>query len=491
MKTIVEKLFENAELYPDKLALVFENEEVTYAQLQAAAIRLASWFKQQGIQKGDRIVVQAAYCKWFAAACYAAHLCGAIVVPVEKVLAEETLKSTVERLEARAVLSEFSSIAQVSLNYKDIDAKLDGVKELTCEFPDLELEANIMLTSGTTGSPKGAVLTQRNIAEVCVTMLHETDMDIKKDDVGITMMPLNHVGSMRRWQTAHYNGSTYILLDGIIKISKFFEFMRRYQVSSFYMAPSGVAALEKMSRDKLHEFADQIDYVQLGAALLQTPQRLFLERMLPYSRLVNIYGSTENGTATIHRFDRDKKDVSCVGKPCNGVDIKILDDSMHEIKSGDQGRVVIKTDMNCKGYWGLPELSEEVYSDGYFLTNDIGYFDEDGFLYVLGRVDDVINVGGLKLFPSEVEKAAMGIAGIAECLCYGIPNSVTGNSVKLLVRLADGSDLSIKDIRTALMTGLDNYKVPAEIEIVSEIVKNPNGKPDRKYYCLRDKEKKR
>lgn len=480
MKTVVEKLFENADRHPNKLAVVFEGEEVTYGELRDAVISLASWFKLHGVATGDRIVVQAAFCKWYITACYAAHLCGAIFVPIEKNVSEETLRGVIKRMGAKAVISKLAPDGVVSLRYQDIDTVLSDVAVQPWEFPAEDLVADIMLTSGTTGPQKGAMLTQKNLAVNILVRWH--GLEIKEDSVGITIMPLNHVGSSRMWDTAVYSGSTYIFLDGIIRIGKFYEFIEKYHVTIFNMTPSALVAMEQLSGDKLHEYATQIDHAHIHSTPIQESHQEFLRRMLPQSKLYFSYSTSENGTVALLRFDRDTKDIRCAGKLCEGVNIKILDDSMNELACGKQGRVAIQTDMNCLGYWEMPELTESVYHNGYFLSNDVGYLDEEGFLYIWGRIDDVINVGGLKVHPSEVENVALEIEGIEECLCFDVPNKLTGSAAKLLVKQKIGAGLSAREIRKALMGKLDTYKIPTSIEFVSEIVKNSTGKPDRKYY---------
>lgn len=481
MKTVVEKLFENADLHPDKLAVVFENEEVTYGQLKDAVVRLTSWFKLHGVQAGDRVIVQAAYCKWFVAACYAAHLCGAIFVPVEKNVSETALEDSLGRMRAKAVISKLPPKDVPSLNYSSMDTELADIEIQPWVFPDLESVGNIMLTSGTTGAPKGVMITQKNLAASCANRIR--DMYIPKDDIGLTYMPLDHVGSMRMWHTALYNGSTYILQDGLMDLRQFYAFIGKYSVRSMYLSPSAVAILEQLSQDKLHEYADQIDYVHVGASLLQKPQRDYLKRMLPKSRLYNVLGSTETASVSLYRFDEVEKDVNCVGKPFQGVKVRILDENLQELPVGEHGRMAFRSDMNCKGYWERPELTEKAYYDGFFITNDGGYIGTDGYLYLLGRVDDMINIGGLKVYPSEIENAALEIDGIEECLCVDMPHSITGSAARLLVRTKEhGGVLSPRSIRAALAEKLDNYKVPARIELVEEIKKNGRGKPDRKYY---------
>lgn len=480
MKTVVEKLFENADRFPDKLAVVFEKEEVTYGQLKEAIIRLASWFKLHGVEQGDRIIAQAEFGKWFISAYYAAHLCGAIIVPVEKRLTHETLQSVVDRMDSKVAVTWLDAAAPVSLNYGDIETELADVEEQPWTLPDLDLVANIMLTSGTTGTPKGAMLTQRNLAANCLVRIHE--LQFADDMVGITFLPLNNVGTSRLWDTAIYHGSTFIFLDGLYKMRKLFEFADLYHVKALDTTPSGVVSIGQLSQNRLHDFADQIELAYIHAAPIQEPQRAFLREMLPNSRLFYSYGSSENGTVSLLRFDQYDKEICCVGIPCTGVDISILDDGMNELPKGQQGRVAIRDEMNFKGYWDMPELTASVFHGDWFLSNDAGYLDEEGFLHILGRIDDVINIGGLKVHPSEIENVAAELEGVDECLCVDMPNVLTGRSAKLLVRLRDGAVLSARDIRTALMGKLDTYKVPASIELVDEIKKTPIGKPDRKFY---------
>ena len=480
MKTVVEKLFENADLHPDKLAVVFENEEVTYGQLKDAVIRLAGWFRLRGVAEGDRVVAQAHYGKWFIAAYYAAHLCEAVIVPVEKALTQETLQAVVERMDARAAVSWLAPAAPISLNYGEIEMELAGVEEQPYTFPGLDLTANIMLTSGTTGTPKGAMLTQRNLAVNSMVRWHEFENN--ENTMGITILPLNHVGSSRMWDTAVYSGGAYIFLDGLFRIRTFFDYITRYHITAFNISPSGIASIEQLSGDKLYEYAEQIDYAYVHSALMQEPQRAFLQRVLPKSRLYYSYGSSENGTMSLLRFDREERDIRCSGRPCEGVEIRIVDDDLRELPRGRQGRVVVRSEMNFRGYWAMPELTASVYHGDWFLTNDTGYLDEDGYLYILGRVDDVINIGGLKVYPSEIEKAAAELEGVEECLCVDVPNALMGSAVKLLVRLRADTLLTARDIRTALVGKLDSYKVPASIDVVDEIRKTANGKPDRKFY---------
>ena len=135
-----------------------------------------------------------------------------------------------------------------------------------------------------------------------------------------------------------------------------------------------------------------------------------------------------------------------------------------------------------KGYYKLPELIDAALRDDFFLSSDLGYLDEDGYLYVCGRKDDMINIGGLKVYPSEVENAALKIPGIVDCICFGVPDAVTGQAVKLVIQADAADSVPAALVQKELGRVMDAYKVPKHIEFVSEIAKTANGKPNRKFY---------
>ena len=185
---------------------------------------------------------------------------------------------------------------------------------------------------------------------------------------------------------------------------------------------------------------------------------------------------------TSYRFDNSERAINCCGKLFNGVELRIVDDAFQAVSTGQVGMIAIKSDMVMKGYYKRPELNGIVLRDGFFLSDDLGYLDEDGYLYVCGRKDDMINIGGLKVYPSEIENAALKIQGIVECICFGVPDPVTGQAVKLLIKTDDSFAGTVALVTETLSRTMDYYKVPKCIEIVDEIAKTANGKPDRKFY---------
>ena len=481
MKTIVEKICENAEKYPDKLAVVCEDDEITYGALWKKVLGLQSYMKALGISHGDKVVVQAKYSSWYVVACYAVHLCGAVFVPIDKNSSEDAVEAIRNTLEAVFIISSHNTKgSKGGTTYDELETITENQKDTDFSFPDIDSTADIMFTTGTTGTPKGVVLTHKNISVTAAIRVKE--VEIKQNNVAITFVPLNHVAPMRELYLNGYNGSTVIFLDGMLKIKKMFQYMEHYGVTSLYVPPSGITVIQQFSAKGLSAFADQLDYVYTGSSSMNEPQQVYMRKSLPKSRLYFSYGSSENGSVSLHRYYKDLKPITCVGKPCEGVSVRIVDDEYNEVPCGEVGTVTVKSDMNFTEYYNLPELTEGIYRDGYFVSSDAGYLDEDGFLYVLGRKDDMVNIGGLKVYPTEIEDAAAKIEAIEDCICVPVEDKITGQAVKLIVKKKNGAECSAQSIRTSLIGKLDSYKLPKLIEFADSIERTSNGKLNRKAY---------
>ncbi len=479
--TIVERICMHAKEHPGKLAVVFEKEQITYGELWEKIEKFAGLISKMGIKPGDRVIVQAAYTNWFVIACYGCHLAGAVFVPIEKNADKNMVEDIGTRVDAALILSNYAFEQYPYLMYENVGEKVCAFSShYTYSFPTSDMIADMMFTTGTTGAPKGVVLSHQNILKTALIRVHE--VEIKENNVGITLVPLNHVAPMRELYLNGYMGGTFIFLDGITKMNRMFSFMEEYKVTSLYLPPANISILQQLSKDRLYSFADQIDYVYTASAPMQESQRAFMKQMLPHSRLYFSYGSSENGSVCLHRYDRDEKDITCVGKPCIDVEVKVVNDDFTSVEVGETGTITIKSDMNMVGYWQRDDLNNSVFKDGYFLSNDVGFYDSEGFLYVKGRKDDVINIGGLKVVPSEIENAALSIRGINDCVCFSIPDRITGQTPKLLIVKNELFDGDVKTVFEALTAKLDRYKIPTVIEFVDSIQRTSNGKVDRKFY---------
>lgn len=481
---IVERLAQHAQQTPEKLAVVFEDREVTYAELWNKTVRLAHLFKELGVSDGGRVILQGKYDTFFVAGVFASHLCGAAAVPVDKDASNEMIAQLFAQVDASLVLYGNPEPLAHGLRFSELEEALpedDSMEGLS--FPGADSVAEIMFTTGTTGAPKGVQLTQKNMLARALAQIKE--YGDTRGDVFVTFVPLNHVAPIMIMNLTVYRGHTSIFMTSITKIKLLFSYMDRYGVTTMYLPPSGITVIQRLAGNKLANYADQLMCVSTSSAAMTLQQREFLRKTLPNTHLYFSYASSEAGFISLYRYgvgSAGDKDITCCGKPFATADVQVVDDDFQPVPAGQIGLVAVKGDMVMPGYYKLPELNEEAFHNGYFASSDMGYFDQDGYLYLSGRKDDMINIGGLKVYPSEVENAALRIPGVAECICFGISDAVTGQGIKLLIKPGDTSSVTIPQVQEELSKSMDYYKVPKSIELVTEIQKTANGKPDRNYY---------
>ena len=204
--------------------------------------------------------------------------------------------------------------------------------------------------------------------------------------------------------------------------------------------------------------------------------------ILPNTRLYFAYGSSEAGCVSMYDYSKNRGLISCVGKPNKNANIFIVDDNRNPIKSSkeNQGLIAISGGMVMQGYYNAPELTEGVLKDGVVYTNDIGYIDDEGYVYMLGRKGDVINIGGLKIAPTEVENVVLRYPDIADCACFAVEDRMGGVVPKLNVVMKKGCELDTAALRAHMAKHLEAFKIPKQIVKVDELPKTSNGKLDRK-----------
>jgi len=483
METVVEKICDHAKTTPDRLAVIFEDEALTYKELWESALRLSDFFKRSGVRKGDCVVCQSVYSSWYAVVCYAAHLCRAAFVPVDKNISAELVAQTAEDLSAKCVIARQKAPSdRVWLTFQELpECTASGSLDTEVTMPGADDTACVMFTTGTTGKPKGVVLSHKSI--VTNGKLHYDRGLLFEEETYLTIVPVNHVGPMWRMFAHAYYGGTSIFLDGILKIKKMYEYIEKYNVAVLGMTPSVLGIFIQLGSDKLAQYADQIRVIGTGSASISEPQIQYITQTMPKTKIFFEYGSSELGTICCRQLHyNDTTPVNCVGSPHPWVSIRVVDENLEDVPTGEQGIIIAKSDMNFSGYWNNPELTAQCLRDGYVVSSDIGSFDEEGNLFLAGRRDDMMNIGGLKVFPGEIENAAESIPGVAECICCKVKDTVAGQAARLIVKKTDNSDLTLAQLRQGLMRRLDPYKVPKYIEFADHIARTANGKPDRKAY---------
>jgi len=376
-------------------------------------------------------------------------------------------------------------------NSSPVAGQYSGVETLVYERSGIkeEMAENINRELEETGKSKGIELTYESVIAVSENVIGSVEM--KKDSVELIPVPLSHSHGLRRYYSNILNGGSVVIIDGVIFTKKFFGAIEKYHVTAIDLVPAALAALFKLSGDKLGEYADQLDYVQLGSAPIPNHDKEHLRELLPNTRLYNFYGTTESGCSCILDFNAMPDKKNCIGKPSCHAEFVFFDEQGNAIDATEEtpGFLACRGTMNMKGYYHEPQLNQEIMRDDYICTKDLAYVGEDGLIYMLGRKDDVIITGGNKVAPDEIEEIAGGFEGIADCACIPVPHPLLGAEPKLFVEMENGAAFDEQGIYEYLQGKLEAYKVPKLIEQIDKIPRTYNGKLQRKKLIEAEKEK--
>ena len=482
-KSIVEAVFHYVDVQPDKLCLVDDNGQVTYKEYADKIKKYAQCFTNAGLKSGDAVVVEAWQTIDYLATELALQLMGGVFVPVEHNCAVDKIRSFADRADAKAVIvckeNEFTT--KIAYTYDALNADSENAElYIPDKMPELSDVSEILFSTGTTGKEKGIVLTHQNDVALAENVIYGVEME--EDNIEMIPSPMNHSHGLRRYYANMYKGATVVLLGSVMNIRRFVYNLDTFNVNSMDLVPTALSVVLKLTKDKLSEYKEKLRYIQFGAAPMMAADQERICELLPNTRLYNFYGSTESGCICIYDFNRKDDKAHCIGKPAYNAEIFIVDDNRNVIESNENntGLLASRGGMNMLGYWKDEEETNKVLADGIVYTNDVAYFDKDGDIILLGRKGDVINVGGNKVSPEEIENTAKMMEGIADCGVIPVEDPYKGNVPKLIVQMENGCEFDPKAIRSFIAGKLEPYKVPVYIEQIDLIPRSYNGKLLRK-----------
>ena len=454
-----------AKTQPDRLCIADPDECLTYAAFAARIEQKARQLCALGAKKGECILGTAAQRADYLALHFAAHRLGAVFVPLEKNLPTERIEAIRAETGARLV---FSS-SRLPEQERAFDAPL----------PAPEDTATILFTTGTTGLSKGIELSHRAEVAVAQNVFYGTEME--QDTIELVPTPVNHSYGLRHTFGLLLGGRSVVLCDGVTMAEDFFSMMDRYAVNALSLTPASVNILLHLTGERLGTYAGRIRYLQLGTAGVDAAMKERLRQLFPHSRLYQYYSSTEAGCACLFDF-RDDHSARRVGKPACNSRFAIMNDAGECIESSEKnwGYIACAGPMNMKGYYNEPELTKQTMVRGYVRSQDVGYLDEEGYLCFVGRAGDVINTGGNKVAPEEVESAAMFFDGILECACSAEPDALLGQ-VPVLYVVPERSDVPFDTagLMAFLAQRLETFKQPRKVVLLRAVPRNYMGKPQR------------
>lgn len=421
-----------------KVAVECAGNSITYAQLWEQIQLRAENLKAQGVEPHRPYVFRASQNIDFIISYCAVHHAGAIAVPLEQ--------------------------GATDAYFHQVQAEVEA-----CTFADDIVD--ILYTTGTTGKAKGVMLSETAL-DAC-TDNFITDLQFTPELLFIISGPLSHIASLFKMHPVLTVGGTVCVLDGLKDINAFFQvFDLPYQKFATFLVPASIRMIMQFSYERLCQLADKIDFLETGAAPITGHDMQMLSEALPHSRLYNTLGGTEIGAVCTYNFNDGKYMEGCIGRPMKNSTVEVMTD----------GGIVVSGSTIMSGYVADEQTTASVLKDGKIYLSDLGYVDEDGLIHLIGRQGDVINVGGYKVNPVEVESAAISHPAVKDCICIKAEHPVIGTVLKLLVVLADSFTLDKRSIAVHIKSKLESYKIPTYYEAVDRIERTYNGKLDRKYY---------
>lgn len=476
MRSIVKSIYNHSVSFPDKTAIIALDMTVNYDSLWKMIRGMATLLKERGLEKGQRVILEAHHTVEFLVMCYGIHLAGGVHVPVEHNAPRDRVDAISQEIDPSMVFTGEHPLEAFGVT---LDA-LMAVPYENVEFPTEDMLQEILFTTGTTGKSKGVMITHYGQMNMCDSQNAVLNYSI--DNVWLIPTPMNHAAGLRKTHMSMARGSTVLLMNGFTNLKLFFSNIRDYGVTSIYLPPAGVHYVLMLASKELAKYDQQLDFLYSSSSALPGGDKEKLIALLPTVRKFDAYGGSEVGAVCYIDYNAVNGDTKCVGKANPGVDIFIVDEHYQPMENATQenpGIIAIRSNTVTAGYWNEPELTANTIRDGVIYMTDLGYI-ENGYLYLVGRRDDVINVGGLKIAPTEVEDVALRHPMVNECVCIPYEDRVYGRVVKMFVKVNDGYELKVDELTAYLEEKLEAYKVPKYIESIDEIPRTFNGKIDRK-----------
>jgi long-chain acyl-CoA synthetase len=486
MTNLAKNLIETTGVHAGRVAVRVDDAAMTYRALDEASARVAGLLRERGLKPGDRIGIMMPNVAEVPVVYYGILRAGGVVVPMNPLLKAREVAYYLGDSGAGLVFAWHAFADEARSGAEQAGAELVVVDE--AGFPDLLASAAaaeevtdrgdadtavILYTSGTTGQPKGAELTHGNL--ISNVEVSKTDIArARPEDVIFGGLPLFHVfGQTVALNVAVAAGACLTLLPRFDPAHAL-RIIAGHSVTIFEGVPTMYVAL-------LHQ-PDRADYdtsslrlcVSGGAALPVEVLRGFEEAFgVP---VLEGYGLSETSpVASFNHPDREQKPGS-IGTPIRGVQMRVVDNSDHEVAQGEVGEIVISGPNVMKGYWQRPEATAEAVRDGWFHTGDLARVDEDGYFYIVDRKKDMIIRGGYNVYPREIEEVLYEHPAVAEAAVIGLPHSSLGEEVAAAVVLKPGATASAGELRDYVKGLVAAYKYPRHLWIVDVLPKGPTGK---------------
>ncbi|UHQ95189.1 class I adenylate-forming enzyme family protein [Haloterrigena alkaliphila] len=490
----------NARKYPSDDCLVSlvdgARERITFREFDEQVNQIAQVLADRGVSEGDRVGVYMQNHPETIQSYYAAMKLGALPVPINHRFKDDEVGYVLRDSNASFCLFDSDARETISSIAAQDETEIDDYLYLGADVPDFaegfhdarngvstdridvvpnRLDAAaLMYTSGTTGKPKGCVLTHDNIIQNSVNTVYSCQFDENKDRF-LVVTPLFHIAAFALFNNTFYCGSTTYLINDFDPV-RVMEVIDAEEITGSFFVPMMSRAL--LNVDGFEDYdIDSFEHYMTGAA--PSGEELKAELIESFdANLYEVFGQTETSPVTcLLDPENALEKPDSIGKPIVNVAVKIVGDNGEEVEPGEIGRIAYRGPTVFEKYLGMPEKTEEVFDDdGYFVSSDLVRRDEDGFLYFVGRYDDMIISGGENIHPAEIEEVLHEHERISEAAVVGVPDEEWTERVKAAIVLRDGASMTAEEVAEYVGDRIADFKKPREIEFRDELPRNPTGK---------------
>jgi acyl-CoA synthetase (AMP-forming)/AMP-acid ligase II len=499
LQTMADLVDRNARLHAEELHLVFGARRSSFATYAARARRLASALYGMGLRHQDRVSILAMNCPELLDVYGAGEVSSLIINPVNYRLAapemawivrdaapkvlifEEQYLPVIDRLRAEMPsIEHYVVIGTLAPPWaRDFEAVLASG---SAEGPPLRPRPGdvhaIMYTSGTTGRPKGAMITHAGMLALCEAWAFELGTDLGHKY--LLSMPFFHIGARSQGAAATVRGGTLVVLRAF-DVREVLETIQRERITQLHLAPTLVQAVLDLPDNERFDLSSLHTINYAAAPMPLTTLKRAIKRFGPI--LINGYGQTEGAGTTLrkahHRLDGsdlDLKRLSSVGQPVLDTQLRIAGPRDEEVANGEVGEICLKSPQNMIGYWNNSAATVETLRGGWLHTGDLGFMDDDGFVYLVDRKKDMIISGGENVYSREVEEALMAHAAVSDAAVIGVPDRRWGEAVKGIVVLKAGHSVAAAELIAHCRTLIAGFKCPKSIDFMAQLPRLPSGK---------------
>lgn len=483
--TVHDILRRSAARTPDRVALRFADRSWTYAELDLAVQRAAARLVGLGLAHGDRVAAYGRNSDAYLIAFLACAAAGLVHVPINYNLAGEELGYLLEQSGSSAVLVDPALAERVEQIRPELPIDLvlplrdapNALLDNDTEPIELEPVADtdlvqLLYTSGTTSRPKGAMMTHRALVHEYLSCV--TALDLRADDEPLHSMPLYHSAQMHVFLLPGLMvGATNHLIEAP-NPATVLDLIAERGIRSFFAAPTVWIAIANHPALSTQDLST-LTKAYYGASIMPVPVLQRLQKALPGLGFYNCFGQSEIAPlATVLRPEEHAERPDSAGRPVLFVEVRVVDGDGRDVATGELGEVVYRSPQLCTGYWDKPEETAEAFRDGWFHSGDLVRRDEQGFLYVVDRIKDVINTGGVLVASREVEDALYTHPAVAEVAVIAVPDPKWVEAIAAVVVVKDA--VTEAELIDHVRGHLAGFKVPKRVHVVEELPRNASGK---------------